>query len=89
MLQALLVWRWGSQLRGSLLLFGKLGDPGRLNAVAARLLVHIVDSSNNRRYLVDKGRVTASFHTSLLYLQLDPSFSGQVASQSDAGENMW
>ena len=33
----------------------KLGDPGRLNAVAAGLLVHIVDSSNNRRYLVDTG----------------------------------
>ena len=53
--QALLVWRWGSQLQGPLLLFGKLGVLGGLNAVAAGLLVHIVDRSNKRRYLVDTG----------------------------------
>ena len=34
---------------------GKLGRPGRLNAVAAGLLLHIVDSRDNRRYLVDTG----------------------------------
>ena len=53
--QSLPVWRYRPELLGPLLLVRKLGSPGWLNAVAARLLVHIVDSSNHRRYLVDRG----------------------------------
>jgi hypothetical protein len=35
---------------GSLHLDGKLGGPGRLNAVAAGQLIHIPDQKSNRRF---------------------------------------
>jgi hypothetical protein len=37
---------------GSLYLIGKLGGPGRLNAVAAGQLIHMPDQTSNRRFLV-------------------------------------
>jgi hypothetical protein len=40
---------------GSLQLVGKLSGPGRLNAVAAGQLIHMVDQITNRRFLVDTG----------------------------------
>jgi hypothetical protein len=40
---------------GSLHLVGKLGGPGRLNAVAAGQLIHMLDQISNRRFLVDNG----------------------------------
>ena len=36
-------------------LVGKLGGPGRLNAVAAGQLIHMLDQVSNRRFLVDTG----------------------------------
>ncbi len=42
-------------MRGSLYLVGKLGGPGRLNAVAAGQLIHMLDQISNRRFLVDTG----------------------------------
>ncbi len=42
-------------MRGSLYLVGKLGGPGRLNAVAAGQLIHMLDQIFNRRFLVDTG----------------------------------
>ncbi len=42
-------------MRGSLYLVGKLGGPGRLNAVAAGQLIHMLDQVSNRRFLVDTG----------------------------------
>jgi hypothetical protein len=42
-------------VRGSLYLVGKLGSPGRLNAVAAGQLIHMLDQISNRRFLVDTG----------------------------------
>jgi hypothetical protein len=38
---------------GSLHLVGKLGGPGRLNAVTARQQIHKLDQISNRRFLVD------------------------------------
>ncbi len=40
-------------MRGPLHLVGKLGGPGRLNAVAAGQLIHMQDQVSNRRFLVD------------------------------------
>ena len=45
----------GVDLHPSLLVAGKLGGPARLNAVAAGQLVHIVDQTSGRRFLVDSG----------------------------------
>ncbi|MFN9908322.1 MAG: hypothetical protein ACK56F_19700, partial [bacterium] len=42
-------------MRGPLHLVGKLGGPGRLNAVAAVQLIHMLDQVSNRRFLVDTG----------------------------------
>jgi hypothetical protein len=42
-------------MRGSLYLVGKLSSPGRLNAVAAGQLIHMLDHISNRRFLVDTG----------------------------------
>jgi hypothetical protein len=42
-------------MRGSLYLVGKLSGPGRLNAVAAGQLIHMLDQISNRRFLVDTG----------------------------------
>ena len=42
-------------MRGPLHLVGKLGGPGRLNAVAAGQLIHMLDQVSNRRFLVDTG----------------------------------
>ncbi len=42
-------------MRGPLHLVGKLGGPGRLNAVAAGQLIHMLDQISNRRFLVDTG----------------------------------
>jgi hypothetical protein len=42
-------------VRGSLYLVGKLGGPGRLNAVAAGQLIHMLDQISNRRFLVYTG----------------------------------
>jgi hypothetical protein len=40
---------------GPLFLGGKLRSPGRLNAVAPGVLVHVVDQLTGRRFLVDTG----------------------------------
>jgi hypothetical protein len=40
-------------MRGPLHLVGKLGGPGRLNAVAAGQLIHKLDQVSNRGFLVD------------------------------------
>ncbi len=40
---------------GSLHLVRKLGGQGRLNAVAAGQLIHMLDQISNRRFLVDIG----------------------------------
>jgi hypothetical protein len=40
---------------GSLQLVGKVGGPGRLNAVAAGQVIHMLDQITNRRFLVDTG----------------------------------
>ena len=42
-------------MRGSLYLVGKLGGPGRLNAVADGQLINMLDQVSNRRFLVDTG----------------------------------
>ncbi len=42
-------------MRGPLLLVGKLGGLGRLNAVAAGQQIHMLDQVSNRRFLVDTG----------------------------------
>jgi hypothetical protein len=42
-------------MQGSLHLVGKLGGPGRLNAVTAGQLIHMLDQISNRRFLVDTG----------------------------------
>ena len=42
-------------MRGFLHLVGKLGSPGRLNAVAAGQLIHMLDQVSNRCFLVDTG----------------------------------
>jgi hypothetical protein len=42
-------------MRGPLHLVGKLGGPGRLNAVAAGQLIHMLNQVSNRRFLVDTG----------------------------------
>jgi hypothetical protein len=42
-------------VRGPLHLVGKLGGPGRLNAVAAGQLIHMLDQISNRHFLVDTG----------------------------------
>ncbi len=42
-------------MRGPLHLVGKLSGPGRLNAVAAGQLIHMLDQVSNRRFLVDTG----------------------------------
>ncbi len=42
-------------MRGPLQLVGKLGGPGRLNAVAAGQLIHVLDQVSNRRFLMDTG----------------------------------
>jgi hypothetical protein len=42
-------------VRGSLYLVGKLVGPGRLNAVAAGQLIHMLDQISKRRFLVDTG----------------------------------
>ncbi len=42
-------------MRGPLYLVGKLSGPGRLNAVAAGQLFHMLDQVSNRRFLVDTG----------------------------------
>jgi hypothetical protein len=58
---------------GSLDLVGKLNGPGRLNAVAAGQLIHMLDQISNRRFLVDTGASRASSHTALLCLPRVPS----------------
>ncbi len=52
-LQPFLLWSQGKEMPGSLHLVGKLGGPGRLNAVAAGQLIHMLDQISNRRFLVD------------------------------------
>jgi hypothetical protein len=52
---SLAVRRQGVQLPPALLMAGKLGSRGRLNAVVPGSLVHIVDQLSGRRYLVDTG----------------------------------
>jgi hypothetical protein len=42
-------------MRGTLYLVGKLSGPGRLNAVAAGQLIHMLDHISNRHFLVDTG----------------------------------
>jgi hypothetical protein len=42
-------------MQSPLHLDGKLGSPGRLNAVAAGQLIHMLDQVSNRRFLVDTG----------------------------------
>ncbi len=42
-------------MRGPLHLVGKLGGPGRLNAIAAGQLIHMLDQISNRRFLLDTG----------------------------------
>jgi hypothetical protein len=45
----------GQQVCGPLLLVGKLDSPGPLNAVAPRVLVHVVDQISGQRFVVDIG----------------------------------
>jgi hypothetical protein len=58
-------------VRGSLHLVRKLGGPGRLNAVPAGQLIHMLDQISNRCFLVDTG---ASYHpaTSFFFTCLRP-----------------
>ncbi len=51
----LLLQSQGKVMPGSLHLVRKLGAPGRLNAIAAGELIHMLDQISNRRFLVDTG----------------------------------
>ncbi len=73
-------------MRGSLYLVRKLGGPGRLNAVAAGQLIHMLDQVSNRRFLVDTG---ASCHIALLYLPRARSCMIRWVSLFLAGETAW
>jgi hypothetical protein len=50
---------------GPLLLDGKLKSPGRLNAIAPGILVHVVDQLTSRRFLVGAAFSIISHSSSL------------------------
>jgi hypothetical protein len=78
---------------GSLHLARKLGGPGRLNAVAAGQLIHMLDQISNRRFLMDTdASYDASYsilHTALLCLPRVPSCLDRRVSLFLAGETAW
>ncbi len=53
MLPPLLLRSQAKDMPASLQLVGKLGGPGRLNAVTAGQLIHMLGQTSNRRFLVD------------------------------------
>ena len=55
MLCPLRLWPRSQTLHQTLQLDGKLEPPGRLNAAAPGLLVHVQDQLSGRRFLVDTG----------------------------------
>jgi transposase InsO family protein len=70
---------------GSLQLAGKLGRPGRLNAVVPGLLVHITDQITGRRFLVDTGAAVSIIpHTSTL-----PAGGQQLSGPSGSPIKCW
>ena len=63
-------------MRETLLLAGKLGRRGRINAVAPGRLVHIVDESSKRRFLVDTGAAYSIYPFSSSGRQSGPHLTG-------------
>ncbi len=77
-------------MSGSLHLVGKLGGPGRLNAVAAGQLIHMLDQISNRRFLVDTGASYSILpHRSSLPAKGVPSCLARRVSLFLAGETAW
>jgi hypothetical protein len=68
-------------------LAGKLAGLAQLAAVAARLLVHIVDELSGKHFLVDTGVVTVFCHTNPLLLRLVHGCSGRLVSLYLVGVN--
>ncbi len=70
------VWRGGLHLHEALLVAGKLVRRGRINAVAPGRLVHIVDETSQRRFLVDTGAAYSIFPYSSPGKQSGPRLTG-------------
>jgi hypothetical protein len=70
------VWRGGPHLHEALHVDGKLVRWGRVNAVAPGRLVHIVDETSQRRFLVDTGAAYSIFPYSSPGKQSGPRLTG-------------
>ncbi len=70
------VWRGSPHLHEALHVDGKLVRRGRINAVAHGLLVHIVDKTSQRRFLVDTGAAYSIFPYSSPGKQSCPRLTG-------------
>jgi len=68
--------RRGPHLHEALLVAGKLVRRGRINAVAPGRLVHIVDETSQRRFLVDTGAAYSIFPYSSPGKQSGPCLTG-------------
>ncbi len=70
------VWRKGLHLHEALLVAGKLVRRGRINVVAPCCLVHIVDETSQRHFLVDTGAAYSIFPYSSPGKQSGPRLTG-------------
>ncbi len=70
------VWRGGPILREALLVAGKLVRRGQINAVAPGRLVHFVDETSQRRFLVNTGAAYSIFPYSSPGKQSGPRLTG-------------
>ncbi len=79
----------GKVMPGSLHLVRKLGGRGRLNAVAARQLIHMVDHISNRGFLVDTGASYSILPHRPSLPAAGPKLFGRQVSSLLAGETAW